>query len=630
MAAILGRVAFDGRPVNERLFRRAFDALRPARCTRSDMVVAGATGFGHHDSGLNGAAPQPLQDGSLTLVADARLYNREDVARALDVRAQEHSDASLILRAYGRWGAGCLAYLNGDFGFAIHDRSTGEVFLARDHIGARPLFWTRRGGEVLFATLLHGMTGFDDLDWPLSEARIARYLCNPNDFRLESFLDGVEAVGPGHWVQIRAGLVTRERWWNPAALQERAGITPEAALEELRARTETAVRVRLPADAPVGAHFSGGIDSTLVTLLASQSLKDSGRNLAGAYAWCPPVSDRAPDMGRRDERRMITAQCAAIDVPARFGAATGATFDTLAALPMELQGTADLMDELPIIEQAQSDGLGVMLSGWGGDEVFSTHGIGHLAWLLRNRRPGPVLQVARRFGGGLRRPHRMAALLWRASIVPMLPDALYKHFSPFSDIYSDGAFPSAACRRIYETLDQSPSVRLLPDADAYMQSLLLKGHIAERMATWTAWSAPAGFEYRYPLTDRSLLEFMLTLPRDIRFGDGTGRYLARRAFAQLLPEGVNKTDIANEKLRGDNRLEWSRILAEDLRKGRFARACPWLDMTAMTDMILQEPSRDKGAQVKAFARLFVAIRVYEIYRRTHSPARSRPALSETA
>jgi asparagine synthase (glutamine-hydrolysing) len=137
MGAILGRVALDGRPVDERVFGRAFDGLRPGRCVRSDMVVDGPAGYGHHDMGMTATVPQPLREGPLTLLADARLYDRNDLAHALGVTAQDHSDAALILQAYMRWGADCLTKMNGDYGFAIHDRSTGEVFLARDHIGAQ-------------------------------------------------------------------------------------------------------------------------------------------------------------------------------------------------------------------------------------------------------------------------------------------------------------------------------------------------------------------------------------------------------------------------------------------------------------------------------------------------------------
>ena len=108
---------------------------------------------------------------------------------------------------------------------------------------------------------------------------------------------------------------------------------------------------------------------------------------------------------------------------------------------------------------------------------------------------------------------------------------------------------------------------------------------------------------------------MLGLPRDIRFGDGANRYLAGRAFANVLPKGIKKNDVANEKRRQDNRLDWMRQLADDAQKGRFERPCPWLDMAGLISSIRRGPPADNIASVKAFARIFVAMRAYEMHAR---------------
>lgn len=615
MSIILGRLSFDGKPVDKQRFGRAFETVRPARVVRSDWVVTDAAGFGHHDSGLGTAAPQPVTQGHLTLVADACLYNREELSRLLECRPDNHSDAELILRAYLYWGTDCLQHMNGDFGIAIYDAAKRALFLARDHIGARPLFWTQRGSEVLFTTLLSGLTAFDDLQWPLSERRIARYLCDPHDVRLDSFLDGVEAVGPGHWLRISGGQVTRQCWWNPDAIKMRNDITMDTALEQMRAITETAIRARLPCNVKIGSHCSGGMDSTLVTVMASKALKERGSNLAGAYTWSPPFDERYPDIGESDERRVIASECAELGVPVRYGQATAETFEELVAQPMELQGTADLMDELPTIKQAQADGIGVMLSGWGGDEAFSSHGTGHVAWLLRHGRFRSVLSLSRRCAGGLRRPDRMSGFLWRAGIVPMLPGWIYRYFQPFADIYGGGAFPSAQFKALCQAAGPATGTRLRSDADAYMREMLKLGHVAERMATWAAWSAPAEFEYRYPLVDRELLEFMLSLPPEIRFGDGSSRYLARRALRIHLPKGVNKKDRVNEKLRQANRQGWWSILSKDAQQGRLDNLCPWLEMSKLKLVVSMKPPPKKNAHLFTFAKMFVALRVYSMYRR---------------
>lgn len=619
--AILGRIALDGRaepaPGFGARFARAMDALRPGGDPRSDTAVLGASGYGRHDAGLGHgpAGPQPLVAGDLVLLADATLYGREELAQALGLRAADHADAALILRAWQRWGPGALGRLNGDFGLALHDQAAGAVHLACDHIGARPLYWARRGGEVLVATHLAGLRAFDDLDWPLDEGRIARFLCRPEEIGSETFLAGVQAVAPGEWLRIDAQGVRRGLWWDPAAVQIRPGGSAPEAAEALRALTETAVRDRLPPGGAVGAHLSGGIDSTLVTTLAAQALGAQGRALTAAHAWSPPVGPADPDLGPTDERRVIAARAAELGVPLSLAGVTPGWLDALIDRPMELEGTADLVDELPVLAQARTAGVRVMLSGWGGDEGVSTHAYGHAAWLLRRGRPGDVLRLVRIWSQGLRNTRRAAGLIWSEAVVPLLPGPLYRRAQPFVDLHAGGAFPSAAMRARAAELPPVPDLRLRGDADRYMRALLAYGHVGARMATWAAWGAPQGLTYRYPLTDRRVLEHLLSLPHDLRFGDGQGRALARRAFADLLPKGLRKDDPANERRRAEARLAWWAGLAAAGAPGGPDAGCPWLDTQALAAAVRAGPSGDPAADLSAFARIFVAMRVLGIWRR---------------
>ncbi len=643
MGFILGRVALGdraaGAQIDRAVFARAFEALRPGRVARSDMQVVPDAGYGYHaQTGIDQSGAetleQPLRLGALTVLADARLYNRADLARALGVKA-DLADIGLIALAYQRWGADCLAHMNGDFAFAIHDTAAGEVFLARDHIGVRPLYWTERKGTLIFATLLQGLVGFDDLDWPANEERIARFLRNPHDFRTESFLQDVEIVGPGHWVRISAQGVTRQRWWDPAAVPRHDQITAQEAHEELRALTRAAVAARLPAaaaaasdaPAPVGVHFSGGVDSTLMLILAQEALAARGTRLTAAYAWCPPLGPEAPDMGPRDERHLLTARCDALGVPLRYGAADGTALDALARMPMELQGMADLFDEVPVLQQIAADGVEVVLSGWGGDEGLSTHGLGHFAWLARRGQLRPVLRAARRMSGGLRHPLRIARFLMSQAVAPSLPDWVNRRFRYFDEIYPESIYPSAPMRARIDALPPMPMARLVPDADRFMHVAFLNGHLGERMASWAAWSAPLGFEYRYPLTDRALLDFLLGLPREIRFGTGMSRFLMGQLFGDILPRGVTKADLANQRKRAESFRTWRQMMIRDLEAGRFDADCPWLDMPALRAAIRTPIPEDVGALTLQIGYQFEALRIYEMWRRHQARQAARAGQS---
>ena len=250
MGAILGHVSLNNKPVDENLFRSRFRKIRPFGAVNSSLIIKNVAGYGCHDLGLGGAALKPLQEGPFYIVADAFLYARKDLAKALRLSPSAHSDTSLILKAFYRWGERCLNHLCGDFAFAIHNIDEKTIFLARDHIGSRPLYWSERNGLILFSSYIDGIVGFEDLSWSINEERVSRWLGNPNEIRPETFFDGIKAVESGHWVRLRPRRVEVSRWWDPESLTKQWGISPKDAVEEVLHLTRRAVRVRLPSKRP--------------------------------------------------------------------------------------------------------------------------------------------------------------------------------------------------------------------------------------------------------------------------------------------------------------------------------------------------------------------------------------------
>ena len=577
MTAILARVAFDDRPIADGAFRQGLDAIRPVGTRQSGAHRAAGAVLAHHEVGLacrRPVAPAPVSDGRFTVAADAILDDRDALADQLGVDPAARSDAALILALWRRWGAEGVGRLLGDFAFIVHDASERSLTLVRDHIGARPLYRWRDGAEAVATSSLRALEAMPDLPTRIDEARVARFLRDPSDQTTACFIAGARSVAPGTMLRLSADGETEHRWWDPEALAPMTVTDRADHLDQFRAVFERAVADRLCTDAPIGAHISGGIDSTAVTVEAARRLRREGRALNAGYAWAPEISEACPDQGDRDERKLIRAVCDAEGVPVRHGRADGATFRALLAREMELEGTADLMDELPVIERAEADGTRLLLSGWGGDEAFSAHGRGFVAHLLRTGQIVPALAMARRAARGLRHPHRMAGFLWRAGVVPMLPGALYRRFSPFDDIYRGSCHMHPDLARRHPPEPDEPALRLLPDPIAYLRQLILNGHIGERMATWAAWGAERGVTYRYPLTDRRLMDFVLASPPEALFGGGRWRSLPREALGHLLPKGLKKYDPANEALRHANRHACWQILQAGTRGGMLRRRLP--------------------------------------------------------
>lgn len=589
MSAILGRLERDGKPVNEGRFASALDALQHYGGDATCVLVKDNLAFGFQ--GLTIARRDvpdrhPVHDGPLSIVADAILDDRDGLCDALGIAPagrKDLSDSTLILRAYDKWGVDCPDRLLGDFAFAVFDKRTDRLFLARDHIGARPLYWARQYKTFVFATDIRGLLAFDDLDWRLDETMVARFLKNTMRPMPKPFFEDMHSLKPGHRMVVDAETTRTEKWWHLDRVPDVRCATRADYVARLRDITEQSVACRVQTDAVVGSHISGGIDSTTITHLAQRAMTEQGRGLAAAYAWAPEFSETFPDMGPMDERHKILETCGSANIACSFGEADDGFARLNTNRLLELDGTTDLIDELPVMQRAQRDGVRVMLSGWGGDEAFSAHGFGYLASLIAKGRLVKAYKVNRHYARGVRNPVRFAKSAWASGVVPMLPDAIYKKVQPFLDYHSRSCFadPSFLQGQKHPDVQWPDDMRPHADPMQYIRDIVERGHLGARINTWAAWSAAHGIQYRYPLTDRRLIEFILGVPPDILFHRGRSRYLAKSAFNDLLPVGAGKSDPANEAFRARFGTASLMHTAKEAETGELDIECDWIDQTAL-------------------------------------------------
>jgi asparagine synthase (glutamine-hydrolysing) len=618
MSAILGRIEFDGRPVSAKPFSDACAAISHYGPDDRGELVSENAAFAHFHLEVarrQVRERQPLTEGAFMILADAILDDRDGLARSLAIEpaaAEQMPDSALILKAWAKWGEDCPHHLVGDFAFAIWDGDRRRLFLARDHIGTRPLYWSRRGASFLFATDIRGLVAFTEFDWAIDEKIVALYMTNADRPLPKCFFEEMYFVEPGHHLTVTAEGETASRWWDPTKIPLQRGIDATAAASRLRELVELAVDCRIDTDHPVGSHISGGIDSTSVTVIAARELRERGRTLRSAFCWAPEVSDEHPDMGPRDERRLISTLAEAEGVRVRYGSANGEVFATFLKREIELEGTADLLDEVPILEQASEDGVRVLLSGWGGDEVVSSSGVGYLSSLLQRGRLPSALRAVRAMNGGRRNPRVLAKTLWSWGLVPMLPGRLFDIWSPYARMYPRRSFmsKSLADRLLASGLWRKRDVRPIPDPRKYMGLLLQRGHLASRMASWASWSARKEILYRYPLLDRRVLEFVLSLPPEVSHGVGEGRRLFRMAMSSYLPGRTNKYDPANERMRARARLECWHALASNAHVNHGSQRHDWLDTDALQRQIDAVPEKIGLSEVVAFAEVCSAMRIW--------------------
>lgn len=530
MSGIVGIVS-TGAAIPDEVARHVHSALASWGIDGSGTWGQAGAYLGHHQlRDVPESDTQPVWDAAdqLALVSDARLDNREELCATLEVPVERQPtlpDSALILAAWKRWDVRCPEYLLGDFAFALWDVRRRRLFLARDPLGVKPLYYHSGPRLLVFASDVKGVLGHPDVSHSYDRAFLSDYLRNPTFERLEStFFAGVRKLPPAHHLTFADGVAHSRRYWDPRHAPELRLSNDEAYAERMRELVEAAVACRLRAAAPIGVHLSGGLDSSAIAVLAARQLARSGGSPI-AYSWSPPPP--SGPLAEQDERRRVEMVARQEGVECRYAERWLHEVARLAMLDPAREPTTMAQLEFKTQEQAAADGVGILLSGWGGDEFATFNGRGHLAAeFLRGHWPSvwrECRSAAARSGG---RPIEV----FRARVVrPILPvqggriDGPERHY----------AHPS-----IVRDFPPRPTAREGIGGRANMELLLGLGHLGQRTEDWARLGAPRGIAYRYPLLDRRLVEFCFSLPPRLFHHLGFTRYVFRKAFADILPTEI--------------------------------------------------------------------------------------------
>lgn len=486
-----------------------------------------------------GALHGLASDGALTVVADARLDNRAELARALGI--DPRPDAELILAAYRRWGEDCAGRLLGDFAFLLYDDDRRRLFCARDCFGVRPLYHARQGDTLLFASEPKALLAAAPALGRRNEAAIANYLVGQPPDGQTSFYLGIETLPAAHWMLVEPGRTELRRYWR---LEPKGAAPGGDHPEQFRALFTEAVRCRLDGGEAVGAMLSGGLDSSSIACVAAPI---HGEARGGALPTFSLVFDRTPAW---NERPFIEAVLARGGMSPHFiQGGDHAPFDDFQHILREQDGPF-LAPILSISRQvgvrAASEGVGVLLDGHGGDEVVS-HGRGRLnelardgRWLplwrevravsdtyhtsalamfahhVREHRPAPrVARLIRRAGRFRRRSGAGGVPAWRRFVDP--------------DLVARTDLPAR--------MREAAALRADPLSAEAEQHLAVLGDPLQGYAftVLDRNAAAAGIEPRYPFWDRRLVEFCVSVPAEQKLAGGWSRLVLRRAMEGVLP-----------------------------------------------------------------------------------------------
>lgn len=540
MSAIAGLFNVDGRPADAGLLSRMRDRLAARGPHAKDQWVDGPVGLAHrllHTTPESLKERQPLSEagGECRLVWDGRVDNREDLIatfRADGVALGAETDPDLVLQAYLKWGTAALTRILGEFALALWDNRTRRLICARDPIGVKPFYYSWAGGRLAFASEVKALLADPSLGTRPDEAMIADYLLMGFRDPEATFFEGIKQLRPGHVLRLENGTLWVGRYWDVDPNRETRYAREEEYFDQFRDTFREAVRCRLRSDGPVGVLLSGGIDSTAMTAMAetirrqhtgSPSLKAFTFVNNGFFQeeW-EPLQGLVKTYGTS----VHTIRQAGKTGPMSF-------FEVFLAASETLHHDGFLT--LPfILEPVAASGAGVLLTGFGADELSRSGEGGFLEDLLRAGQLRRLRSESAAMATAYDTDGRgaLTALFWaqlpaqlRRVVKTALGRQIPRWLNPsFAERMRLAQWTMPTRARKFPTLCQEETYRTLT-----APSLALA---LDRM---DATASACSMECRHPYLDRRLIEFFLSIPSEVKVKHGYRKMFAQRAMEGVIP-----------------------------------------------------------------------------------------------
>ncbi|NEZ55289.1 asparagine synthase-related protein [Adonisia turfae] len=624
MRGIFGIFHKNGQPVTPETLgaMRAIIKLWGPTGTRAHCTeeIGEEIGFGYSLCDLDSTSnpdrlpithPQAL---GLFIIADARIDNREELYEILKIPVSERrtlTDSHLILLGYAKWQKACVGQLVGAFAFVIWDQQRKELFCGRDHMGLRPFFYYDAPGCFVFASDIEAMLACSSVPQKLNEPLLAAHLQEDTYFaeKHQTFQANIFKLPPAHHLSVTKETSRLCRYWSLDNIRDVRLPSNEAYAEQLRDLLFQAVECRIQTNLPIGAHLSGGLDSSTIVAIASQLLQHQDKTLK-AYSWSPQPSRTNKPAGNEHDLiqtlcRQYAIDCNYIDLSVEDVVRTYRRDFT--RVPYEMM----LREEL-VLQQASQDQVRVMLSGWGGDETVTGHGWGCLSsqflqgrWQQLHHELCAFTKTSDNISQ-VRQTARYARLFYEKVLIPLIPEPiavlLAGRHSRYPESWINPQFADEhreAVRRL-----RGVALRERPGVQQMQWRWLDNGHITKRLESWAINGARQGVSYRYPLLDRRILEFCLGVPPEQFVQNGWTRSLMRRAVGGILPQEIrwnrSKIEQAAFDVIGQVMVAALPELLEQLQADQhFHAVAQYLDLKRLTEAVDQATEFERGTEALA-------------------------------
>ena len=557
LAGYVGQIT-DQAP--EVLLRRMADAVAHRGPDEQGAVVLQGAGLAHKRLSIvgisDGQQPMHSHDRQHSLVFNGQIFNHAELRRDLETqgaRFRTHSDTEVILQLYARYGTDCLRHMNGDFAFALWDAQQQRMFIARDRLGVRPLFYTHVDGVLYFSSEIKALLRVPGVQAELDPLALDQIFTLWAPVAPRTAFRNISELEPAHMMICDASGIKICRYWEldypdrHDAMITDADADADAAAEELEALLQDATGLRLQADVPVGTYLSGGLDSSLIAAFAQPLAKGALHSFSVGFEHADYDESHYQHMvAQALHTHHHSISIAGDDIATIFP-------DVVAAAEVPLVRTAPA----PLYRLAQlvrDSGMKAVLTGEGADEVFAGYDIFREAKVRRFCARQPQSQVRphlfRRLypylpGLQAQPPETLAAFFGVHG--SDLADPLYSHRPRMKATGAAKLFFSADLKREIGDYDAGEELAAkLPERFGQWHELhqaqylecrfLLPSYILSSQGDRMAMAH--GVETRFPFLDYRLSEFAAKLHPSLKLHGLTEKYLLRRVARERVPAEV--------------------------------------------------------------------------------------------
>jgi asparagine synthase (glutamine-hydrolysing) len=546
---------------------------------------------------------QPLvsSEGLRVLVTDARIDNRPELAKQLELSASETRhmpDSLFIMKAYEKWGVECPAYLTGSFAGALWDDREQQLLLFRSHLGERPLYYYRTSDYIIFSSMPKGLFAHPQIQRRINEEYLADYMTNAPKEAGSTLYQNIERLPQAHCLLIQGDRIRLHRYWQPDFSRECKFSRNEDYVDATRELLDRVIADHSRSITPVGVMMSGGLDSAAVAALAAIQAKKSGRRVATFTEVPRPGFDEAIIGGRyADETPFVQAignmyeniDLNLIRTDGRFFLDDAVPFFEMAEMPFRNANNRVWMEAL--YREAQKQNIRVLLTGVPGNLTVSWDGRGLLPAMIKS---GAFLNAWHE--AGLMQKYTPTTSQLKTyvghGVMPLLPALLQQcirgvyhrrrqnnsepPWLPFSAVHPQFT-------KVHRVLDRAKV------KEKTCSSRAINDNNATRFGTFEqvdgccdlseGYRSMFGVETRDPLGDLRVVEFCFSLPEQQFQQAGVSRSLIRRLMAGLLPPDI----LAGTK-RGLQSADWFERLKQS--QGAIKQEVSRLEQSALASKVL--------------------------------------------